>query len=228
MYEDRPEKDTPEAISKMLAAYGGRVPDGRPLWRLVLAQNCRMQAFGVMRHAPKVADASELDLGEVQAERVEEGAFWIPRYKLPGWVLQRWFPPQTWGTRAEWESHRAEDGVTRLRGKYPENGDYFTMAGPWDSIDAAGDLRAAVQIAVRFHAQSPTNFERYFRDELRKEKQERAEAIERYETTLEIYRKTDLLPVLKGTSRFAQKVRTEIQTRLGNAAHVGACEVWGN
>lgn len=227
-HEDRPEKDTPQHIRNMLIEYGGRVPDGRPLWRLVLAQNCRLQCFGVMRHAPKVKDSSELDLRLVEPERVREGEFWVPRYKSKGWILQRWFPPQTWGTKEFWEREKSEDGITRLRGKFPEHGDYFLMAGPWDSIEQAGDLRKPIQMLMREWNNQPTNYERYFRELLRQDHEEQQNAIERYETTLEIYRKTEVLPILKGTSQAAQRVRNQLQQSMGSTAHLGACETWGN
>lgn len=228
MYEDRPEKDTPPEIRQMLTEYGGKTAEGWPAWRLVLAQNCRMQCFGRMSHAPKVKDTSDLDLRELTPERTEEGSYWIPRYRAKGWILQRWFPPHTWGTRQAWEQEKAHDGIHRLRGKYPENGDYFLLAGPWNSIDEAGDLRACIQQWNRAQMSNPNNFEVYFRQEMRRERREQQEEFDRFETTLEIYRKTEILPVLKGSSQAAQRVRNRIQQGLGQGKHLGACEAWGS
>lgn len=227
-YDDTPEKDTPAAIRKMLAEYGGRAPNGGAAWRLVLAQNCRAQCFGIRRHAPQVADTSELDLRVVAPERVEEGSFWVQRYKCKGWILQKWFPPTAWGSREDWEREKSEDGITRLRAKYPENGDYFMMAGPWRAIEDAGDLITEIQRCNRAQMKNPVSWDRYFADELRKDKQEREEEIRQYETTLEIYRKTQLLPVLKSASQAAQRVRNQIQASMGSSMHLGASEMWGS
>jgi hypothetical protein len=227
-YEDRPEKDTPAGVRKMLFEYGGRTPDGGPAWRLVLAQNCRIQCFGTMTHAPQAKDQTELDMRETKPDRIEEGAFWVRRYKCKGWILQKWFPASTWGTREEWESRKAADGVTRLHGKYPENGDYYMMAGPWRSIEHVGNLIVEIQKVNRSQQKHPSNWDRVFREYLRQDREERESRIHEYETTLEIYRKTQILPVLKSTSSSAQRVRNEIQSGMGSGAHMGASEMWGN
>lgn len=228
MYEDRPEKDTPEAVRALLREYGGVTAHGWPIWRLVLAENCRMQCFGVMRHAPRVKDTSELDLRETAPERVEEGVFWLRRYpQTRGWILQRWFPPHVWGARQDWERQKAEDGVTRMRGKFPAQGDYFLMAGPWRSIEMAGDLRLPIQALNRAARDNPTNFETYFRQQLREERREQQEQIERFETTLEIYRRTEVLPILKSASPLAQRARNRVQQQIHLPSHLGASDAWG-
>ena len=51
-YENRPEKDTPPRVRAMLLSYGGRTPDGRPLWRLVKSGNRRVRIAGVMTTMP--------------------------------------------------------------------------------------------------------------------------------------------------------------------------------
>ena len=100
-YENRPEKDTPPRVRRC-AEYGGRTPDGRPLWRPVKSGNRRVRIAGVMTTMPPGVvpeDAAPL--------RTEEGVFWVRRYGDAGWVLERWFPAATWGTEADWEAQRS-------------------------------------------------------------------------------------------------------------------------
>lgn len=114
MYEDRPEKDTPLWIGEELADYGGLSPDGQPLWRIVRAENCRQQCFGTMNHIdPAVLSGmtDETRPTDIVPDRIEEGEFWIPKYRVKGWILQRWFPASVWGTREKWEGERAKDDL---------------------------------------------------------------------------------------------------------------------
>ena len=142
-YEDRPEKDTPPRVRMMLAGYGGRTPDGRPLWRLVKAANRRVRISGVMTTMPQgivAEDATPL--------RIEEGDFWERRYIDAGWVLERWFPPSSFGNKLQWESALSQDNVTPMMGPFPERGGYFMLSGggPWPQIPLLEDVRESISI----------------------------------------------------------------------------------
>ena len=212
----------------MLAEYGGCIPDGRPVWRMVLAQNVRIRATGIMRHAPKLSAAVDFDASHVQAEHVEEGTFWVPRYSFQGWILERWLPPTSWGSRAAWEQTRTDDGTSRLLGPYPENGDYWMLAGPWSSIDEAGDLRAAIRDVNRATTQNPVNWELHVRTQLALEKAQREDRIRDFETQLEAHRKAELLPTLQSTSKAAQRVRNAALQMVGKREHAGASAAWND
>lgn len=123
-----PLRDTPKALTYALTEFGGTTPWGQPMWRVVRAENVRELRFGTMRHMPRVSAESDIaDLMEVEPERFQSGAMWLPRYDVTGWILERWFPPETWGAAYEWESTLAEDGVTRSLGDFPRHGDYFMV-----------------------------------------------------------------------------------------------------
>src|SRR5208282_2351070 len=161
MYEDRPEKDTPQNIIDELTEYGGCAPDGKtPIWRLVLAQNCRIHCFGRFNEIANRPIADDSRPTDLVPDRIYEGEGWVPRYKkVKGWILQRWFPPSTWGTRESWEGQRAQDGRTRLLAAFPQAGDYKEMpVGPWKTIAEVGDLKAAIRCYNAQQRANPVNW----------------------------------------------------------------------
>jgi hypothetical protein len=123
-------KDVPVALHREITRFGGLNPFGKPLWRVVLAQNVLEQSFGVMRHMPCVsADAMpDNEIPDVEPERIETGEFWTPRYSGRGWILERWFPASVWGSLQEWRLATAEDGETRMMGAFPRHGDYYMVS----------------------------------------------------------------------------------------------------
>src|ERR1035438_9126805 len=160
MFEDRPEKDTPQRVLDDLRDYGGESPDGQSIWRLVLAQNCRIHCFGRQNHVT-TPDVIPDDYHPVNIvpDRIEEGEFWVPRYRCKAWILQRWFPASVWGARSTWEGERAPDGRTRLLAAYPNRGDYMMMpCGPWKSIAAAGDVKTAIRCYNAQQRANPVNW----------------------------------------------------------------------
>lgn len=119
-------RDTPRALTAELARYGGLNPHGQPNWRVVLAANVLEQSFGVMRHMPLVT--ADSDVTDIEPEKVEAGEFWTPRYQQNGWILERWFPPTTWGSPLDWRLATAQDGVTRMMGEWPRHGDWWMVS----------------------------------------------------------------------------------------------------
>ena len=171
MYEDRPAKDTPDLLNRDLAEYGGLSPDGQPIWRMVLAQNCRIHCFGqrneiergrraAMEQDEAVRTAAGLAVKEtrlIEPDRIIDGEHWILRHAFKGWILQRWFPASTWGTRDNWESQKAKDGRKRLLAAYPNRGAYMMMAGPWPTIAQAGDLHGEKSAATTWTKKEPSS-----------------------------------------------------------------------
>lgn len=227
MYEDRPEKDTPFAIREMLRDYGGLAPNGLPIWRLVLAQNCRIQCFGQMNHLPVGLKLSECEDGDMQPERIEEGSFWVPRHKSKGWILQRWFPASVWGARSQWESEKSRDGRTRMLAAYPAAGDYKMMCGPWTTIDAAGDLKASIREYNRSRQLLPVNWENYERAMCALEEHERQERIDEYALELEAAQASGIAPLLRSVSASAQDYRNRVSEETAGGVNLGASEKWG-
>ena len=123
-----PTTDAPKDLQKSLAKHGGMVPgQNRPMWRLVLAQNCLIVTNGIM-HDLGDGEVSCFAMGpdgkkfyEKPLDSVKQGRFEIPKYPCEGWILERWFSQSTWGTPEEWRSHKSEDGST-IMGEYPNQG----------------------------------------------------------------------------------------------------------
>jgi hypothetical protein len=234
MYEDRPEKDTPEWLQAELREYGGLSPDGQPIWRMVLARNCRIRCFGTMNHgtAYKVPESPKKDewLDELKAltGRVEEGEFWVPRYKIDGWILQRWFPASHWGSREKWESEKARDGRTRLLAAYPQRGDYMMMpCGPWNTIAEAGDLKAAIRCYNAQQRRNPANWENHERAMLAFETQENQQQVNDYAEEIAAQHREVLAGTLRSVSESAQRFRNVVAKHTAGGVNLGASEKWG-
>lgn len=232
MYEDRPTKDTPPSINEMLLEYGGVSPHGNPIWRLVLAESCRVRFFGSMNHMGDGFHAGDLaenaNPTDVNPQRIEVGEFWVSRYKKRGWILQRWFPASVWGSRAKWESERDRDGRTRLLAAYPQNGDYMMMpCGPWKTIVEAGDLKAAIRCYNRQQRMNPVNFERYMQGMAVIDAQEKQEAADAYAAEIAAQHREGLSGVLRTATSAAQKFRNVVSKHTAGGVNLGASEKWG-
>ncbi len=230
MYEDRPEKDTPEWIREELREYGGLSPDGQPIWRLVLARNCRVHCFGTMNHISQNIeelpdDARPTDL---VPDRIEQGEFWVPRYDVEGWILQRWYPSFVWGSREKWESERSSDGRTRLMASYPQRGDYMMMpCGPWKTIAEAGDLKAAIRCYNMQQRRNPANWDNHMRAMLAFEEQARQKKVDDYAAEIAAQHALVLAGTLRTVSQSAQEFRNVVSKHTAGGVNLGASEKWG-
>lgn len=231
MYEDRPQKDTPGWIQEELREYGGLSPDGQPIWRLVLAQNCRIHCFGTLNHISQDVEALADDARptDVVPDRTEEGEHWIPRYDVEGWILQRWFPASIWGTREKWEGERAKDGRTRLLAAYPQRGDYMMMpCGPWKSITEAGDLEAAIRCYNAQQRRNPANWDNHMLAMLAFEQQTRQVKADAYADEIAAQHRLGLDHVLRSVSPAAQRFRNVVSKHTAGGVNLGASEKWGS
>jgi hypothetical protein len=153
-----PLKDTPKRVIEKLLAWGGKNPHGLPNWRIILAENHLVQRAGTwtsFESDDKQADFQHMrtEAGEhactfqtqsISPTEVKIGMFWVPKWPVKGWILERWFPTSSFGTKREWEAAKSSDGVTPMMGPYPEKGDYFLLDGPWAEIPNLEDVRKAV------------------------------------------------------------------------------------
>lgn len=220
MVEDRPEMETPARVRAMLRAYGGATPDGRPLWRLILAQAKRLRVEGVMRTMPKDTheewSGGSLEVAVPAPDRVEEGVFHVPRYKFKGWILERWFPASAWGSEEFYDAQRhGADGRTRMMQAAPRAGDYFMLDGPWPTIEAAGDLRVRVREWMRQEIEKPKDWAAYLQGELAEEAYERARLCSEYESEMLAISRSMAGPVLASLSRAAQQFRNQVAIGIG-------------
>lgn len=240
-YEDRPEKDTPQHILDELREYGGENPHGEPIWRLVLAENCRIHCFGWQNHmteglnleelpdSPRKGEGMDAALTLTAPTRIEDGDFWVPRYReVKGWILQRWFPPSAWGSRTAWESNKARDGKRRLLAAYPQRGDYMMMpCGPWASIPEAGDLRGAIRCYNAQQRRNPANFANYHQAQLAWERQERQAKADAYAVEIAAQHREVIGGTVRTVSTSAQKFRNQVSKHTAGGVNLGAAEKWG-
>lgn len=224
MYGDNAERATPRHIARLLEEYGGKTPTGLPAWRLVRAEDCRILCQGTIHHFPR---GVETDVNTVPL-RIQGGQFLMPRYRdKAGWILQKWFPPSTWGTAEEWHSHRGDAGDTRLFvASFPSQGDYYMLGGPWGSIEAAGDLRPAILSWLRAQSTNPTDLESFVEGELTEDKYERQRVVERFKREMDAVLRTDVLNLLQSASVTAQSFRDQVAAETGTSAYLSASETY--
>ena len=230
MVLDDLERKTPRAVRNLLVEYGGLTPHGHAMWRLVQAGGCRILCQGTMHHFARGVDQDIVRDGKVTVERIQGGRYQLPRYRGTdpnAWILQRWFGPCIWGSAWDWRGHRAQDPDTPLFvQEFPAAGDYFMVAGPWNSIDAAGDLRVAIRSYMRAQHENPKDLEAYIRAEMATEVAERQRAAEALEREINAAEES-MEQVLKSTSQAAQQFRNQWATTAGLTGHFGASEDWG-
>lgn len=223
-----PELDAPRAIQKALLEHGGMVP-GRDIamWRLVLAQNCIVKASGILHQLP-TGEISCFAIApdgkrvyEKPADKISAGTFELPKYPCDGWILEKWFPPEVWGSRDEWKSHRSEDGST-IMGEYPSRGDYWMLAGPFERIPDLADLRQAIDMHRQTMATKPVDYANMLKQTILDQETAREQRRNKLEADLAYMRKNELVPVLKSGSLAAQRFRNKLNKSIGDRTHLGA------
>lgn len=213
-----PTRDTPRHVTAELTRYAGTNPFDQPLFRVVLAQNVREQIFGTMRHMPIIgADAlDDVDISTIEPEAFSSGEMFIPRYDAEGWILERWFPAHAWGSQSDWESATSEDGVTRLKGEFPQQGDYFMVndmfhveLSPMDfwKEEIQKCLRAEESLNGDHAAMLSRNL---YVHRVRQEKREQD-----YRDTVNYVHRSVTDPILATIGRSAQMVRDNTRTESG-------------
>ena len=224
-----PTNDAPKATQAAIARIGGNNPYGKPMWRVVLAQNCIVKRGGIQR---------ELDNGEQSIvtvgpggrvieskvhSSVTSGVLEVPRYNCAdGWIVEKWFPASTWGTPDQWRSEKSADGMRILQEEYPAEGRYWMMMGPFDHIPDLGDLENAIAMHKESMQSQPSNYDAYFRQVMRDEEYARKKAKDKLVAELNYRRKNELVPVLKSTSLEAQRFRNQLTEQTGLREHLGA------
>lgn len=228
MSTTNPELDAPSAIQKALAQHGGQVPgQNRAMWRLVLAQNCIVKASGILHQLP-TGEISCFAIApdgkrvyEKPADKISAGTFELPKYPCDGWILEKWFPPEVWGSRDEWKSHRSEDGST-IMGEYPSRGDYWMLAGPFERIPDLADLRQAIDMHRQTMATKPVDYANMLKQTILDQETAREQRRNKLEADLAYMRKNELVPVLKSGSLAAQRFRNKLNKSIGDRTHLGA------
>lgn len=222
-----PEHDAPREVRERLIQKAGLNPYGRPMWRVCLAQNVYRKRGGVFCEMEDVKSMftvgadGRVEYTPVSKRTLGHGYMEVPRYPHQGWILERWMPASAYGTRAEWEMQRGDDGSCLL-GPYPAEGDYWMIAGPWPKLVETADLETAIDLYEHSREKRPLDLEAAVRQAIKNEEDERVERMHRLEAQLEEYRKSEILPMLKRVSLSAQMVRNQLQASLGLKSHFGA------
>lgn len=119
--------DTPEEVARRLDAAGGRNRFGEPNYRVIWGWNRLAWIGGKFEDRDAQGDL----LREVVELRLE------PKYpQVNRWHLERWVPPEMYGSPRDWYANTAEsaNGVSvPALGPYPARGEYehcFTLQGP--------------------------------------------------------------------------------------------------
>jgi len=122
--------EPPEWAARILERVAGKNPFGEPVYRLVWGQN-RMEWVG--------GEWTDRDANTKRVLRKVIELRQVPKYSHLGvnkWFVERWYPPEHFGTRAAWEARTIErvDGISiPALGPYPSRGEYdhfYTMEGP--------------------------------------------------------------------------------------------------
>ena len=197
------------------------------MWRLVLAQNCIVKASGILHELP-TGEISCFAIApdgkrvyEKPADKISAGTFELPKYPCDGWILEKWFPPEVWGSRDEWKSHRSEDGST-IMGEYPSRGDYWMLAGPFERIPDLADLRQAIDMHRQTMATKPVDYANMLKQTILDQETAREQRRNKLEADLAYMRKNELVPVLKSGSLAAQRFRNKLNKSIGDRTHLGA------
>ena len=215
-----PTSDTPTAVTKAITDHGGRNPYGRPMWRLIRAELHLSKKRGVWHTFPDgtleqvVRDEQGRFLhNPLHALRVEYGVRETPMYPFKGWILERWLPAETWGSREEWNADW---------GPYPEAGDYFIMSTALDQMPPTEYLREQISKWERDWETRPRTLEKAYRLFMQEEREQQQKEQEHIEAELAGFYRGEIKPIFNTVSLGAQKVRNEVQASIGRDSHLGA------
>jgi hypothetical protein len=226
----------PRETQRFLKRYGGLTPYGLPKWRLIVSEERLVREAGVWHDWAEGLTKSErggLDFspimpGVMHYERHQNKPLRVvtemrETQKYPqssGWILEMWFPASSYGTRDDWYSYVASDGLTPMLGPYPECGDYEFQFGPWPTLPSIDVLQGLISryssgIANRKGTVFSRAVEYLQRAEYAKEKEEkrfREEAAAQF---------NDVLTPMKSSSLAASRWRNDLAKQAGITEHIG-------
>lgn len=230
MLTDFADRRTPRAVRKALAEFGGYNRFGGANWRVIVAEDHMSLRGGVHKTMPsgnvKSIDLERLPNGtykmhhsEVKPDKVETGWKMVPEWGLAGWVLEKWFAPET-VNRAVWEDARSEDG-TPMMGPYPDKGYYFMLAGPWEQMPTLADLRLAIAMHIRTEEERPQEYQQLLLQRIHAETEAKERAYKEALDNLGHFYESEVEPVMRGTSLGAGRIRNDLAAQVGDFAQHG-------
>lgn len=233
MQIDSADRRTPSAIRKALAEFGGYNRFNGANWRCIVAEDHLVLRGGVHRTMPS-GDVKSVELEpvmvggkrvykmhhrEVKPEKVETGWKRVPKWGVKGWVLERWFAPET-VNRTVWEDAKSTDG-SPMMGPYPEQGYYFMLAGPWEQMPELADLKTAIAMHIRMENEQPTSYAQMLLNEVNGDLEAERKAYDKSLADLAHFYESEVAPVVKGSSLGASRIRQELANAVGDFSHQG-------
>lgn len=222
---DDPNRDTPEAVRQAITAHGGLNPYGKPMWRVVLAQNRLSKKRGIwhtfadgrneqFRSEGASKEGLVFSYNPLKATSVEYGVRETPRYGCRGWILEKWLAAECW-LRGGWNDDA---------GPKPVEGDYWMLGGPWDELPQIHDLCQAISNWQREWDARPKDFEKAYAASLAEERKEEERRYRQAVEDLDHFMRSEIQPIFKSTSLEAQRVRNQAMEASGQSGHLGAGE----
>lgn len=154
-----------------------------------------------------------------QPLRVDRGMVEVEVYPYEGWIVEKWKPAHTFGSRSEWESYRF-DGQPAA-GPYPSEGDYELIAGPTPHVPTSQQLEDAVKQHFRDMDDKPASAaQRVMRMVERREQEQKRRTKER-KSQMQAFLKDSPASLYKTVSLGAGRVRSEMAEKLGLKGHYG-------
>lgn len=225
----------PRETQRFLKRYGGSNPYKQPQWRLIVSSERLIKEAGVWKDWAEGLSTKEKGglnfspiAGGVHYQRYQNKPLRVvtevrETQKYPsaeGWILEKWFPATSYGTREEWHSYKADDGVTPMLGPYPECGDYEMQYGPWEKLPATDLLQSLIsQYSSSIANRKGTPFSRaveYLQRAQYAEEKKEQKLRDEYEAQFR-----DVLSPMKSTSLAASRWRQDLAKRTGQTSHVG-------
>lgn len=214
----------PSDVKEFLRVYGGVNPYGKPLFRLIVASDRLVKEAGVYRDWDKnlaVAERGGLPGTHNKPTRVVTEMREVCKYPhMEGWILEKWFPASTYGTRDTWEGFVAVDGFTPCLGPYPAEGDYEVLLGPWPRVPSLSTLRSVIRgnvAAIENRSGTPESRAREYINRKEFEDKQKEDARKK-EMNAQF---ADSLSPMNSSSLVASRWRNDLAKRAGITEHIG-------
>lgn len=225
----------PRGTQQFLTRFGGRNPYGLPQWRIIVAADVMVKEAGVYRDwADGMTNAEK---GGINFTPYEAG-LGMQRYdnkpirvvtemretqKYPGsegWILEKWFPASSYGSRDDWHTFKAIDGITPMLGPYPERGDYEFIFGPWPKVPSTDVLQGYVSRYVAGISAKTGTPESRAREYVQRYEYQQQQAEEKRKAEYMTMFRDELTP-MHSSSLGASRWRNELAVNAGIQGHIG-------
>jgi hypothetical protein len=213
---------TPGHVNDLVKRLGGTNEYGKPKWRVVLSERRTSKTKGLWLKHPDGELEEFVPLGRdgkgntvfgrkeatvTSVVEVRETPVWPHK----GWILERWMPAETWGTKADWNYDL---------GPYPNEGDYFMILGPWPEIPNATFLEQQLQIWNREWDARPTDFNKVYSQYVYEKQERERKEQEEAEREFMAFLRSETTPIMKSTSLEAQRLRQRAGRAAGVKSHI--------